>query len=371
MRQTCTAIGFFALFLAGSVAALAQEAEEPKPVPIITGYAGFNAKFEPNKQTLNPTLNPIVLLPLGRRLLVEAEFEMESDIEREDGVWGPKVLDKGIEYLQLDWVAHRHLTVVVGRFLTPFGIFNERLHPNWIKNVQETPFIFGMSHGSGTGAMLRGGVPLGHSVDLNYAAYFSTLSTQKLLEADRAAGGRWSLFFPKQRFEAGFSFKRTLGPERFNSYGGDATWTLRQIPLEFHSEYMRSEPGSGYWIEAAYRLSRVPHWRAFFRRSQPVIRFEQFFLPETSAMAADTGGAAARAKQLGLFSRSTQFNFQADAMAGGGEEMVPDINTQRAFFGWNYYLRDGLKASFAYGREFTGEGDRNLWTVGIAYRFLY
>ena len=364
------------VFLVTSSLPVASQQQEIRPIPIVTGYTGFNATFEPNKQTLNPTLNPIFLVPLGRRFLVEAEFEMESDIEREDGVWGPKVLKKNVEYLQLDYFASRYLTVVVGRFLTPFGMFNERLHPNWIKNLQETPIIFGMSHGSSTGGQLRGGIPLGRKVDLNYAAYFSTLSTTKLLEAERSAGGRWSLFFPKERFEAGFSFNRRLGPERFNAYGFDATWNARRIPLEVRSEYARSELGSGYWIEGAYRLNRVPRWRGFFRRSQTVVRVEQFFAPahvEEPVGEAPMESAKSFARQARFSARIKARGFDAaDAMTEGhGDEMLPDQDTQRVFVGWNYYLREELKVSFAYGRSFSREQDRNIWSIGIAYRFLY
>ena len=349
MKQLYTMLALLGLLLVATVPVPAQAQQEPKPIPVVTGYGGFTASFEPGKQTLNPVLNPILLVPLGQRALIETEFEMESDIEREDGLWGPKVLEKNVEYLQLDYFAHRNLTVVVGRFLTPFAIFNERLHPNWIKNLQETPLIFGMSHGSSTGGMLRGGVRLGSDVNLDYAAYFSVLSTQKYLEAERSAGGRWSLFFPRRRFEAGFSFNRRLGEERFNSYGFDATWNVRRIPLDMRSEYARSELGSGYWIEAAYRLNRVPRWRGFFRRSQAVVRGEQFFAP-------------AHAEGMGT---------EEPIAEGEAHEMLPEVDTQRVHFGWNFYIRDGLKLSFAYGRSFSSERDRNLWSIGIAYRFLY
>ena len=33
------------------------------------------------------------------------------------------------------------VTVTVGRFLTPFGIFNERLYPVWIRFLQPDPLI--------------------------------------------------------------------------------------------------------------------------------------------------------------------------------------------------------------------------------------
>lgn len=333
-----------ALVLASSLPVVGQEA--PKPVPVITGYGGFVANFEPNKQTLNPVLAPIFLVPVGKRVLIEAEFEAESEFEREDGVWGPKTLEEDIEYLQIDFIAHRNLTIVAGRFLTPFGTFNERLHPVWIRNLQPAPFIFGMEHGSSNGFMLRGGARLASNVNLNYSGYFSALSTVHTLDSNRSAGGRWSLFFPHQRFEAGVSYSRLLGDERFNFYGFDVTWNVRQIPLDIRSEYARSVVGSGYWLEGAYRLNRIQAWNSFFRRSQIVGRVEQFFAP---------------------------FHEEEEMEAEEGEEHteLPEHDTQRIFVGWNYYIRDGFKLSFAYGRSFTSEDNRNIWSIGLAYRFLF
>ena len=45
-------------------------------------------------------------------------------------------------------------------------------------------------------------------------------------------------------------------------------------------------------------------------------------------------------------------------------------NTREGEFGLNYYLHDGLKAVASYGRQFSSGENLNLWTVGIAYRFL-
>lgn len=335
------------LVLIGICSPLAAE-DGVKPVPIITGYGGFVASFEPGKQTLNPVLAPIFLVPLGESVLIEAEFEMESDFEREEGEWGPKRLEEEIEYLQLDYFAHPNLTLVAGRFLTPIGIFNERLHPVWIKNLQPTPLIFGMEHGSSNGIMLRGGTRLADNVNVNYAGYFSALTTTRTLESKRSAGGRWSLFFPQERFEAGVSFSRLLGDEHFNLYGFDATWNVRQIPLDLRAEYARSVLGSGYWLEGAYRLNRISNWNAFFRRSQAVARVEQFFAP-------------AHEEEMGMEEEEEE----------EGHSALPEHDTQRFWAGWNFYIRDGLKLSFAYGRSFTTEDKRNMWSVGIAYRFLY
>jgi hypothetical protein len=53
----------------------------------------------------------------------------------------------------------------------------------------------------------------------------------------------------------------------------------------------------------------------------------------------------------------------------GGGYALPYANTKQSDFGLNYFLRDGLKTTANYGRQFSSDGNFNLWTVGIAYRF--
>ncbi len=51
-------------------------------------------------------------------------------------------VSKNLDYAQVDYIANPYLTVTMGRFLTPFGIFNERLYPIWIRSLQQDPLIF-------------------------------------------------------------------------------------------------------------------------------------------------------------------------------------------------------------------------------------
>lgn len=312
---------------------------EIKRAAVVTGYTSFVTTYKPGDHLLMVTaFNPILLVPLGRRWLIETEFELEGNFEREvdSGRWG-RTLDKGVEYAQLDYIASRHLTVVVGRFLSPFGIFNERLHPSWIKKLQATPLIFPIGTGSSNGAMLRGGIRIGSGVKLNYATYFSGSTTVRSIEAKRAAGVRWGVVFPNRRLEIGNSFQRLLQDERFNAYGFDATWLPLRAPLEFRAEYARSKMGSGYWVEGAYR---------FFRKAEVVARAEQFL-----TRPAVDGPVMGTEEE-------------------GGHGTLPTVDTQRLLLGWNYYFRDGLRFGFGYGREFTAKGNSNLLSVAFAYRFL-
>ena len=127
--------------------------------------------------------------------------------------------------------------------------------------------------------MLRGGAQVFPGVNLSYSGYYSTLSETNTIGSKRMAGARWGVFLPQKQLEIGASFQRLLQNERFNSFGLDATWQVPPMPLDFRMEYARNGEGSGYWVEAAYRLRRVGFWRPLLRRSQLVFRAEQFFAP--------------------------------------------------------------------------------------------
>lgn len=341
-----TTITLLVVLLAGIASAQTQQQlqnptwKRTEAVPMLTGYTGFSAGFRPGVKSLEPSATPILLVPFGEKWLVEAEGEFENEFEYEGGGWN-RVYGKEVEYLQLDFLANRYLTVVSGRFLTPFGIYNERLHPGWIKNLSQAPMIAGIGSGSSNGGQLRGGIPLGRGLNLNYAGYFSAASSVRALGSERAAGSRLSLFFPNRRLEVGTSFQRTLMEERFNSYGADLTWQLSRIPLDVRAEFARNgEQGSGYWLEGAYRLNSIPVARGFFRRSQLVLREEQFFIP--------AGGAPA---------------------AGGHDSAFPDEDTTAFTVGWNYFIKPDLRLTASAGRYFNDERDRNAYSVGITYRF--
>jgi hypothetical protein len=312
-----------------------------RPVPILTGNAGFFTNVNGGKAELVPSINPLVLLPLGDRWLVESRAEFKGDFQRPDGggSYGGKV-EQEVDYLQLDYIANRYVTITAGRFLTPFGIYNERLYPIWIRSLQPTPLIFPLGTGSSDGAMLRGGFSITPKVNLNYATYFSTLSTVNKFESDRTAGGRLGFFLPGPRIEAGASFQKELQDERSNAFGFHFAWQPTPLPLNLRSEYARSHDGSGYWIEAAYRLSQVPFWQKALRRTEVVGRAQQLFAGQITEEDAEEYG-------------------------------LPDVNTRQGDFGLNYYLRDGLKAAASYSHRFNSDGNVNLWTVGIAYRCAF
>ena len=334
-----------ALVLFFAVTATAQDGPQYKQpeggAPLLTGFVGFGTDFQPGQQQVLPAISPIVLIPFGDKWLVESELELEGTYTHTTNSPWDHEWEKGVEYAQIDYLANKYLTVVGGRFLTPFGIFNERLHSGWIRNLQTAPYITALEMTDSTGGELRGAIPLGSLVNINYAGFFSASVNNSWVGSTRGAGERVSLFFPKARLEVGTSFQRQLQENHVNTIGADAIWQSNKLPLDVRFEYARNRfVGSGYWVEGAYRMRKVPFWQAFMRKSQAEVRFEQFFTPPVMGM-------------------------------GSGDMEIPDSNAKRVFAGWSYWIRPDVRTNFSYGREFIDSGDHNVWTVGLTYRFAF
>jgi hypothetical protein len=318
---------------------LAQTSSWDSPIPILSGSAGYFNFVTAGQNQLNAQVNPVLLLPLGDRWLVESRAEFEGAFQRppDGGPYGGPV-SKNLDYAQVDYIANSYLTVTLGRFLTPFGIFNERLYPIWIRSLQQDPLILPLSAESGDGAMLRGGFPVNAKANLTYAIYLSAISTvHNNLQSERDVGGRVGVFLPGSRVEVGASWQKLLQDGRTNAFGFYSAWQAQRLPLNMHGEYARSNQGSGYWVDGAYRLSQLRQKAVW--RVELAGRAEQFF---SGPIGLDEAAA------LGL----------------------PGVNTRKGEFGLNYYLHDGLKAVASYGRQFSSDGNFNLWTFGIAYRFM-
>ncbi len=112
---------------------------------LITGYGTVGYGYQTQGENINSftsSMNPIFLFQFQDRVLFEAEFEFALA----DGV-----TETGLEYAQLDFIATDNLTFVGGKFLLPFGVFGDRLHPTWINKFSTAPPIYG-HHVSAFGA---------------------------------------------------------------------------------------------------------------------------------------------------------------------------------------------------------------------------
>jgi hypothetical protein len=308
-------------------------------IPAITGGAGYVHNVDGGITSLEPQINPGVLIPFGSHVLLESRGTFFGFYERENQTSGPfkGQVFKSLDYAQINWLANTHVIGSVGRYLLPFGLYSERLGPIWIKNLQDAPItapIGTRTSGSGNGFMLRGVAIQKSDYSIQYTAYFSALSNIDHLVSGRAAGGDASVYLPHARLEIGTSYQRFLQDRHINSATMYVSWQPPSIPLDVKAEADFSYNGRGYWIESAYLFQQLPI-PSFFRRTQAVVRMQQFF------------------------------------PANGGGNSLPSVNTQRFDAGLNYYVRDDLRFISSYGRSFSSQGNANIWNVGFTYRFLF
>lgn len=310
------------------------------PAPVISGGAGFLGTNQGGANLFQPVIAPVLAAPLGDRWLLESRADLREVIVQPSGT-GPYQTRffPTLEYAQLDYNAASWLTIVVGRFLIPFNIYNERFSPIWIRDLADPPIIVPIgtrTNGYADGGMLRGSLVSRKNYQVYYTAYFSSLSTVNKLESGRSTGVRAGVFFPQARFELGFSYQRLLQDERRNSFGAYLSWQPYRLPLAIRGEYAHSPGGHGYWLEGTYRFSRYRGPDSLLGRLQAVGRAQQFF-----------------------------------RLKPGSGDSLPQTDARRVDFGWNYYLPHEVRLNASYGRQFAPSGNFNAWNFGVTYRFLF
>lgn len=333
---------FSALFLTFVILGalfLASLAHAQSASPVISGGVGFISTTNGGSTFFQPVVAPVIAVPLGDRWLIESRVDLRGLIFRPNrgAPYQGQFFDT-IEYAQVDYNVGSELTVVAGRFLTPFNMYNERFTPIWIRNLEDAPLIFPIgtrTTGYSDGFMARGVLLSQDSYELNYTAYFSALSAIDKLESGRATGARIGVFFPGRGLELGASYQKLLQDGRTNAVGTYVSWQPDPIPFALRGEFAHSQFGEGYWLEGTYRLSQFGGASSVLGRLQPVARIQQYF-----HAAPDPSGS------------------------------LPSVDTQRVDFGLNYYLPREIRLDGSYGRQFSSRGNRNVWNFAVTYRFL-
>jgi hypothetical protein len=307
--------------------------------PLISGGLGFFTNTTGGNTSYEPVVVPVLAAPIGPHLLIESRADVvETFSPQGNGQGYNHSTFLGLSYLQGDYFATPHVTVVGGYYLIPFGTYNERLSPIWINNL-DAPLIFsiGTMGVSGTGGMLRGNAFSTESVSVSYAAYFSAGSTVKEFQAQRSSGGQVNVYFPQKRLEIGTSYGRSLEHNsQSNAFGAHVWWEPATVPMKIRSEYAHGPHSQGYWAELDYRLSQFHGADSLIGRLEPIFRFQQTF-------------------------RSSP-----DPADG-----LPAANTQRTDFGLAYHLPHEVRINANYARQFSSTGNFNIWETNVVYRFLF
>jgi hypothetical protein len=309
--------------------------------PLISGGVAFLTSTNGGNTTYLPLIEPLIAVPIGKRFLIESRAAIdESFSPNTNGQPGyGHAHFAGLTYLQGDYIASPHFTLVGGSFLLPFNTYNERLSPVWISNFQDGPLIASLgllSTGTGVGGMLRGSAISHPKYSIDYATWFSTRSGNEQFSSERSFGGRGSLFLPQSGLEMGLSYDRSLQGTRENFYGAHLWWEPQGSAFRLRSEFARGHHAQGYWAEADYRTQAFGGLNSWIGRFEPLFRMQQ--------------------------------TFRRDTVVSDG---LPLVNTQRADFGLDYNLPHNVRILTSYSRQFSSTSNENIWETGIVYRFLF
>lgn len=307
-------------------------------VPLISGGVGFFTRTFGGNTQYFPYIEPVGLLPLGGHVLIESRASIAEYFSPEHGRGYEMSSFKTVDYLQADVFAVPHVTAVGGEYLIPFGTYNERLTQIWIQSFQDYPLIWGLGNmetGSGVGGMLRGSAVSNERVSVGYAGYYSANVDSNYFGAERSSGGQGQVYFPESGVEVGASYGRSLGSTHENFEGADLWWHPNESPFRFRYEYAHGANAEGYWFEALSRLSHFGGPDTFLGRFEPAFRMQQVFRqhPDSS-------------------------------------DGLPSVNTQQADFGLNYHLPGEIRINTSYSRQFSANGNANIWETSIIYRIL-
>lgn len=109
---------------------------------LVTGYgsAGYRATLAAGStpNDFKASLAPVFLWQISDRFLFEGELEFRL----EEGV-----TEAELEYAQIDYSLTDNVKLVAGKFLLPFNVFTERMHPTWINSFVSPPPVYGGHHG--------------------------------------------------------------------------------------------------------------------------------------------------------------------------------------------------------------------------------
>lgn len=230
-------------------------------------------------------------------------FESELEIETEDD----GSTNVTLEYSAINVILGDRATLVVGKWLSPVGQFQERLHPSWINKMSSAPAGFG--HGgiqplSDVGVQLRGAIPVG-STYFTYVAAVGNgpqgghhgLELEGFAQdnnSNKAVSGRLGYFLMPE-LEIGISYMSAKSPGEeadegpvtegdFDLYGVDVAYTKGN--WDARAEYLNAELGSFFGrvshSDVSTRLIPSTDWTAWYAqlayrisgtRLEPVIRF--------------------------------------------------------------------------------------------------
>src|SRR5471030_2420455 len=99
--------------LFAALPAISVSAVQAQNVPAISGAVGYLSNRDGGQNLFRPVVTPLIAAPLGPHLLVESRGDLR-EIWTESTPACTHRFIASVAYLQLDYIANRHMTIVGG-----------------------------------------------------------------------------------------------------------------------------------------------------------------------------------------------------------------------------------------------------------------
>jgi len=184
-NRLAVGVGILAVLSLASTASLSAQS---RSIFVVSGYGTVTYEAvatDAFPNDFSASVAPVILYSMGGDILFETELEF--------GLSGAETTTT-LEYAQIDYLGFERVQVIAGKFLLPFGVFGERIHPSWINKLPTGPVVYGHAHGgvaesgllpvlSDAGVMIRYSQPLRGS-RIVFSGWVSQGPRQAVEEAD-------------------------------------------------------------------------------------------------------------------------------------------------------------------------------------------
>ena len=379
MKRTCKTLSLGVALVALGVS-LATPAPAQDLSAVLAGYgsANYRALFadEETPNDFSASVSPILLIQAGEDLLFETELEFELEGDATEVV---------LEYAQIDYLGFDRVQLTAGKFLLPFGVFGERLHPTWINKMPDAPPIYGHAHGgvaegailpvlADAGLMVRYAQPMGEIWKLDVSAWVS--QGPRMLDPAGEGEGEdhvHSLVLANGDDEHGenafgapsVAFGTSFGDNNENKMLGARVGLVRGGGFETYVSAFHSmiDPDdildlTGFNLSAEFRRG------AFEMRGEAVLTRQEFVHDETSYETLERGGFYVQAsRRFGDVEPVVRYGRIADAEVDGA---TAEEGFDRIDLGLDYWLTPSVPVKAAWQIDPDGD-DRMLlqWAFGF------
>lgn len=361
--------GAVLLLWSGGATAQAASSQSPLSGFILSGYAtaSYNSTVEEDffASDFDVHVSPIILYNIGTDILFEAEFEFGL----EDGQTAT-----ALEYAQIDYLGFEKVQLIAGKFLLPFGVFSERLHPSWINKLPSMPLLYGHAHGgvaegvltpvlSDVGLMARFCQPFGDGWSLDLSMYVTQGPRQASVEGEgEGEGDDHTHASVAARASAvpghdddpdahasvipGIAFGTNFGDNNDNKMLGARLGVVSGGSFElyvsgFHAMYNDAD----YLDLIGANLSAEVRSGGFELRGEGAILWQEFELEDEFPTARSPAYYLQASRRIGDFEPVVRWSHLMDAQVEG--EVARDERRQVAF-GLNYWLRPSVPVKLAF-----------------------